>query len=152
MWFVKFNVAHQWEEKNKLKQIPLIVSRVRDHFHSGNYIITQRHCIKDIKIQLKFEFSSLSAMVHISSSLQNRITHFLDIFLEAASELRVSGGCFPWQPLTDNWGPVLPGERKELTSSTVHFRLERVIYLYRLQTGHYSFLHPALVMYHLSAN
>ena len=150
MWFVKFNVAHQWEEKNKLKQIPLIVSRVRDHFHSGNYIIRQRHRIKDIKIQLKFEFSSPSAMVNISSSLQNRITHFLDIFLEAASELRVSGGCFPWQPLTDNWGPVLPGE--ELTSSTVSFRLEHVISLYRLQTGHHSLLHPALVMYHLSAN
>lgn len=102
MRFVKFNVAHQREEKSKLKQIPLIARRVRDHFRSGNYIITQRQGIKDIKIQPKSEFSSLSAVEHISASLQNRITHFLDIFLEAASELRVSGGCFPWQPLIDN--------------------------------------------------
>lgn len=57
--FIKFNVAYQWEEKNKLKQILLIFRPVRDYFQSENNILAQHDRIKDIKVKLKFEFSSL---------------------------------------------------------------------------------------------
>lgn len=44
--FIKITMTHRDEEKNKPKQVPLILRHVRHQFRSENNIITQHHCIK----------------------------------------------------------------------------------------------------------
>lgn len=76
--FIKFLSRRRKEQK----QILLIFTHVADHFHSENNIITQHYCIKDIKVDLKFKFSSLFKQGNTNSDDVAAIVHVFVHFSE----------------------------------------------------------------------